>query len=138
MAYTIAALEAELPSPEMNALVTEILASSLASVGLFRGGARTLADLHLEKPPAPYYERWLARTISFLEEQGLLRHDLTFAREVRPLAELWGEWETKVSAWANNPNQQAQGGLLKACLEGLPAILTGRVRATEVMFPNSS
>lgn len=138
MTYTIAALEAGLPSPEMNELVTEIVVSSLKAVGLLGNGARGIADLALDKQPAPYYERWLSRTILYLQQQGAIAGDHAATRDVRPLATLWHEWEAKVSAWAANPNQQAQGALLKACLEGLPSVLSGRQRATDVMFPNSS
>ncbi|MBV9495270.1 MAG: methyltransferase, partial [Acidobacteria bacterium] len=138
MAPTIAALEAGLPDSEMNDLLTEIVASSLASVGLFRDGVRTIAGLALEKPPASYYERWLSRTLVYLREQKILAADFTPAREIRSLPELWAAWETKVAVWANSPDQQAQGALLKACLEGLPGIVSGKQRATDVMFPNSS
>ena len=138
MPYTIAALEAELPGSEMNDLLTEIVAASLRSVGLFSGGVRRIADLALERQPAPYYERWLSRSIVYLQEQGFLGDDLAFKREIRTLPELWNAWEAQVSAWASNPNKQAQGALLMACLEGLPAILSGKQRATEVLFPGSS
>ena len=138
MAHTIAALEAELPSPEMNDLVTEILASSLKSLGLFSNGRRRLADLPLDRQPAPYYERWLNASVRYLQEQNLLGDDLAFTREIRELPELWSAWEANVSAWAANPNQQAQGALLEACLEALPDIVGGKRRATDVMFPNSS
>ncbi|HXH38621.1 MAG TPA: SDR family NAD(P)-dependent oxidoreductase [Thermoanaerobaculia bacterium] len=138
MAYTIAALEAELPSTEMNDLTAEILAASLKSVGLFSDGVHVITDLTLDKQPAEYYERWLSSSIGYLQQQNLLADDLTFKLGVRSLAELWNEWEAKVSAWASNPNQQSQSVLLKACLEGLPAVLSGKRPATDVMFPNSS
>jgi acyl transferase domain-containing protein/acyl carrier protein/SAM-dependent methyltransferase len=138
MDHTITALEAELPSREMNDLVTEILASSLKSIGLFSNGIRRIADLPHDKQPAPYYERWLDRSIRYLQEQDVLAADLTFRRLVRPAADLWDEWEGKVAAWASDPNRQAQGALLRACLEALPGVLSGSRRATDVMFPNSS
>jgi len=138
MAYTIAALESGLPDSAMNDLLTEIVASSLESIGLFRGGVHTIAGLSLDKPPASYYERWLSRTIVYLREQNLLADDFALTREIRSLAELWSAWEQKVSALADSPDQRAQGALLQACLEGVPGILSGRQRATDVMFPNSS
>jgi acyl transferase domain-containing protein/SAM-dependent methyltransferase len=138
MPYTIAALEAELPSAEMNDLVTEILASGLRSIGLFSGGARTIGDLSLERKPAAYYERWLSSSIDYLRQQTFLADDLTFIRHVRPLADVWSDWKAKRSGFVTGPNQQAQTALLEACVEALPDILTGRRRATDVMFPNSS
>src|SRR6185436_8705891 len=87
---------------------------------------------------AEYYERWLDSTIRHLQEQDVLGADLAFRRDVRPVADLWEEWEAKASAWASDPNRQAQKALLEACLQGLPGVLSGRQRATDVLFPNSS
>src|SRR4051812_41370714 len=95
MAYTIAALEAELPTREMTDLVTGILASSLTSLGLFRDGIQTLAGLGLSKAPAPYYERWLGSSVAYLQQEQVLDGALTVKREVRPLADLWAEWDAK-------------------------------------------
>jgi 3-oxoacyl-(acyl-carrier-protein) synthase/SAM-dependent methyltransferase/acyl carrier protein len=138
MAYKITDLEAELPTPEMNDLVTEILASSLKSLGLFSQGAHKIADLGLDKPPSPYYERWLSASIRYLQEQKMLAGDLTFRREVRSLADLWAEWEEKRAVWATSPDLQTRGPLLEACLKALPGVLSGTQRATDVIFPNSS
>ncbi|HKO58210.1 MAG TPA: SDR family NAD(P)-dependent oxidoreductase, partial [Thermoanaerobaculia bacterium] len=137
-AMPIAALEAELPTAEMTDFVTEALASSLSSLGLFRNGVVRLADLRSDKQPAPYYERWLSGSIRYLQQQNVLADDLTLSRDVRPLAELWVEWEAKRPVWAATPNAQAQLALLEACLKAVPAILTAKQLATDVMFPNSS
>jgi len=73
---TIAVLEQELPSAEMSELATEILASSLKSLGLFSNGIHRIADLALAKQPAPYYERWLTSSIGYLQQQSVLAGDL--------------------------------------------------------------
>ena len=137
-AKSTAALEAEQPTAEMNDLVTEILASSLISMGLFSNGICKIADLPLAKQPAPYYERWLSCSIQYLQQQNVLASDLTCSREVRKLADLWAEWEERISGGVTNPSLQAQIALFGACLKGLPAILSGKQLATDVMFPNSS
>nr|QEO74213.1 methyltransferase [uncultured bacterium] len=128
MTYTTAALEAELPSQEMTDLVTEILASSLRSLGLFTNGIHRLADLPLDQQPAAHHERWLSSSIGYLQQQSVLTADFSFSREVRVLADLWQEWATKLVV---NPS-------LEACLRGLPAVLTGKQRATDVVSLNSS
>jgi acyl transferase domain-containing protein/acyl carrier protein/SAM-dependent methyltransferase len=138
MAHTMTALEAELPSAGMNDLATEILASSLRSIGLFDNGTRRIADLRSGTPPALYYERWLDGSIRHLQEQGVLASDLTFLRDIRPAADLWDEWEAQVSVWAGDPRRRARAALLKTCLERLPAVLSGSERATDVLFPNAS
>ncbi len=137
-AQSTAVLEAELPTAEMNDLVTEILASSLISMGLFNNGVCRIADLHLAKQPAPYYERWLSCSIQYLQQQNVLASDLTCSRQVRKLSDLWAEWEKRISGGVTNPSLQAQIALFGACLKGLPGILSGKQLATDVMFPKSS
>jgi polyketide synthase PksN len=127
-----------LQTAAMDALMAEILASTLMSLGLFREGAGRIADLSLEKPPAPFYERWLSSSIRYLREHKFLGDDFTVASTVRPLDNLWLEWEEGKSAWAVNPDLRAQLVLLDACLKGLSGILSGRQLATDVMFPRSS
>jgi SAM-dependent methyltransferase len=138
MEYIVVALEAELPTAEVNELVTELLASSLRSIGLFSNGIQRIADLPGGLKPEPYYERWLDATTRHLQEQGVLAADRTFRREIRSLSDLWEQWDGQVAAWASFPNRQAQAALLRACLEELPRVLTGVRRATDVMFPNFS
>jgi acyl transferase domain-containing protein/tryptophanase/SAM-dependent methyltransferase len=137
-AMPIAALEAEMPAQELADFVTEALASTLLSLGLLRNGIAEIADLSPGKRPAPYYERWLSSSIRYLQQQNVLADDRTLSRAVRPLVDLWAEWEAKRAIWAGAPNQQAQIALLEACLRGLPAVLTAKQLATEVLFPNSS
>jgi acyl transferase domain-containing protein/acyl carrier protein/SAM-dependent methyltransferase len=138
MAVSLVALEAGLPSPEIHALLTEMLAASLKSLGLFRDGIQTIADLSLSRQPAPYYESWLRSSVRYLQQEQLLSDTLTLNGHVRPLADVWAEWDAKRQAWAADANQQAQRTLVEGCLKALPAILTGAQRATDVMFPNSS
>jgi polyketide synthase PksN len=134
----VAALEIELPTSEMNGLATQILASSLMSLGLFNKGLNRIADLPLDQQPAPYYERWLSYTRLYLQEQKVLAGDLTFNCEIRTLAELWAEWRAKREIWKANGRLEAQIALLETCLEALPRILSAKQLATAVMFPNSS
>jgi acyl transferase domain-containing protein/enoyl-CoA hydratase/carnithine racemase/acyl carrier protein/SAM-dependent methyltransferase/ribosomal protein S18 acetylase RimI-like enzyme len=108
--------EGGLQTPAMDALLAEILAATLAAVG----------------QPTKSYERWVASSFRYLEQRSLPHP------HVRPLAEVWPEWEAKKSLWNSNPNLQAQVSLLDACLKALPAILAGKQLATTVMFPNAS
>ena len=135
---SIADLEAQLPTAALNDLVTEILASSLVSLGIFEDGIRRVSELSNGRQPPAYYERWLDASIDHLLSEGFLAQDRSLAREVRGLDALWPEWEAKRSAWASNPNLNAQITLMETCLKALPGILSGKRVATDVMFPNSS
>ncbi|MBO0799434.1 MAG: KR domain-containing protein, partial [Blastocatellia bacterium] len=134
----VAAMEGGLQTTGMDAFLAEILASSLISLGFFKRGRYRIADLSLDRPPAPFYERWLRGSIHYLQQRMLLSADLTVAPGIRALDDLWLEWEERKIEWAANPNLKAQVVLLEACLKSLPQILSGKQTATDVMFPDSS
>jgi polyketide synthase PksM len=134
----LAALEEGLQSKEMDALLAEILASSLESLGFFGGRIHRIADLLLDKQPAPFYERWLNSSIHYLQQQDLIGGDFRVDRELRTLADLWFEWEAKKSVWEASAGLQAHVALLETCLKELPGILSGKKLATDVIFPDSS
>src|SRR5579864_883786 len=143
-------------SAEMEELLGEMLGASLQRLGLFEGGRRRLADLQLGRAAAGFYERWLERSLEYLQQQGWLGNngengkdskdgkegkegkDVGMSAEVRGLEQVWREWEEKKREWARDANLQAQIRLLEACLRGLPEILRGERLATDVMFPNAS
>ena len=132
------ALDDEAPNSQMVDLISEILAASLTSIGIFRNGSTQLAQLDINKTPADYYEKWLLRSISYLQQQNILGANLQFEGNPRKLEELWKEWESNKSDWSDNSNQQAQMTLLESCLKALPAILSGEKPATSILFPNAS
>jgi acyl transferase domain-containing protein/enoyl-CoA hydratase/carnithine racemase/acyl carrier protein/SAM-dependent methyltransferase len=134
----LAALETETQNSEMNAFWTDLLASTLISLGLFRNGACRIADVSSTKQPAPFYERWLNSTIHYLQQQNLLTRNLRISKSVRTLTDLWLEWENKRSGWAANSGLHAQIALVEICLKALPDILSGKQLATDVIFPLSS
>ena len=50
----------------------------------------------------------------------------------------WDEWERRKPAWLDDPDRAAHVMLVDRTLRALPDILTGKCRATEVIFPESS
>lgn len=124
-AKSSAALQRDLLGPETDALAADILASTLASLGLFdpeaaQADARTAHPLH---------DRWLHTSLDYLQQHQC---------RVKALDMVWAEWDAKKAGWLVNANLHAHVALLEACLRALPDILTGKRPATDVMFPNSS
>ncbi|RSZ60417.1 SDR family NAD(P)-dependent oxidoreductase [Massilia atriviolacea] len=89
--------------------------------------ARLLGAILADTPAVlPAYERW--RTES----------TLIAMREATPLAALWAEWDEAMIAWQQVEGRAALCQLVDKCLRALPDILTGKRKATDVLFPNSS
>ncbi|WP_155660759.1 SDR family NAD(P)-dependent oxidoreductase, partial [Priestia megaterium] len=77
------------------------------------------------------YHKWLEESIALLERNQHLKYE-------DDLGALWEEWDARKGQWLENPNKKAQVLLVEATLRALPDILTGKIQATEIMFPNSS
>ncbi|WP_256524085.1 SDR family NAD(P)-dependent oxidoreductase [Aquimarina sp. EL_43] len=52
--------------------------------------------------------------------------------------EVWNKWEVEKEKHLQNPDRKAWVTLVDNCLEKLPEILTGKVLATDIIFPNAS
>lgn len=133
-----AAREGGLQTPMMDELLAELLLSSLVTVGLFQNGVCRLADLPAQQRVTSFRERWLDSSIRYLRQHAWLTADLTLTSKVRPLSEVWAEWQQKRAQWKTNADLRAQVVLLDECLSALPDILLGKQSSTDVMFPSSS
>ncbi len=127
----------------MEEHLLKLLWASLGTLGFFNGTVQTIAALDSGNQVKKYYEHWLKETIRLLLANGFLQvqgenYSPVRAKEKVDLDSLWNQWEVKKSTWIQNPNQKAQVLLVETCLRSLPAILTGKQLATDIMFPNSS
>ncbi|WP_338862075.1 SDR family NAD(P)-dependent oxidoreductase [Mycetohabitans rhizoxinica] len=89
-----------------------------------------------------HYRRWWSTCIDLLQQHGLvLRRGAQIcandkaSSQLQRLAERWRQLSGELRASAQ---RKAQVELVDACLQQLPAILSGRVQATDVIFPKSS
>ncbi|MCP5007768.1 MAG: SDR family NAD(P)-dependent oxidoreductase, partial [Planctomycetes bacterium] len=134
----LSTLEGGQQTEVMDSLLREFLSATLTSLGLFTRGISKLRDLSLKKQAAPFYERWLRTSITYLQKEKYLSRERIVTRKVKELSLLWEEWEEGKSEWMKDPNKHAQVVLLEICLKALPDILSGIQPATDVMFPDSS
>ncbi|WP_157906712.1 SDR family NAD(P)-dependent oxidoreductase [Sorangium cellulosum] len=134
----ITVLAPPLPSSEQDAAYEEITTLLLAIVWrqLDRTGLRLTGDGWRESARArPLYARWLDET-----ERLLRRHGYPAAgAAVGDLDALWARWERyRTEGRVEQAGLVKQADLVQATLEALPDILTGRRRATDVLFPGAS
>ncbi|HEY0834876.1 MAG TPA: SDR family NAD(P)-dependent oxidoreductase, partial [Azospirillum sp.] len=78
-----------------------------------------------------FYRQWLRAGRALLAERGADRPAADPARA-------WEDWERAKRQALNHADLAAAIELVEACLRGLPDVLAGRVRATDIIFPDSS
>jgi acyl transferase domain-containing protein/2-polyprenyl-3-methyl-5-hydroxy-6-metoxy-1,4-benzoquinol methylase len=128
---------------EMEELLSKVLWSHLQSLGLFKEKSAVLTDLREQARISISYERWLLESIRLLTQQHYLhiREHVTCTVVDPTLIEsttIWQEWDERKEHWMQNADLKAQVMLVETMLHVLPAILTGKRPATEVMFPKGS
>jgi hypothetical protein len=129
--------------PEMEELLFKLLWSHLQSLGLFREKQVVLTDLREQAGISASYDRWLQESVALLERQHYLHcHGTNCTVSDSPAliesATIWQDWDQHKEQWIQNANLKAHVVLVETMLRALPAILTGKRPAPEIMFPNGS
>ena len=132
-----------LQTREMDELLGKLLFGQLQSIGMFtEKGTLPIAELKARARLRPLYDRWFEETLAVLQRQGFLTSDGTHCTvrdaKLLDLEMVWKEWDWRKSSWLNDPNKKAQVILVETTVWALTEILTGKIPATDVMFPNSS
>ncbi|MBB3120980.1 alpha/beta fold hydrolase [Pseudoduganella violacea] len=130
----------EMKAAAMDGLLRQWLLAQLQTIGILAPGAGGQAPQALAACVQPPFRRWLDASLAQLQEAGLVRLEggLWHADATLQAAEVARQWRQGREQWRMPPELAAYVTLLEATLEVLPAILTGRVRATDVLFPNGS
>ncbi|MFP3633770.1 SDR family NAD(P)-dependent oxidoreductase [Bacillus sp. SIMBA_033] len=114
---------------EMESLIEKMLVSALYEMGA--GLDQALPLFQSAAGITEQYSRWL-------KESFVLLNKLALAPEKTDLGQVWEEWERKKETWLRQKDMRAHVRLAEETLRVLPDILTGKLPATEVMFPDSS
>ena len=83
-------------------------------------------------------EKWCEQSIALLTAKGLLHMggESVPADMAEDPGALWKKWEQAKQACRKDERPQLD--LVEACLRALPEILTGKKRATDILFPDAS
>lgn len=125
---------------ELDDLLYRLLLGQLQTAGLFDGHRLSVERLSQYKT-REFYEKWLLQSSEFLLQHDYLKKDgdsLVRKGQAEDIALLWQEWNTKKEKWLKDGNTKAMAVLAETMLQSLPDILTGKVPATDIMFPHSS
>ncbi|WP_371930646.1 amino acid adenylation domain-containing protein [Streptomyces poriferorum] len=135
---------------EMDSLSRPLVLAQLVAAGLFQAPVRRdlsglsdligLGDL-IGQGITPSFAQWLDRTVTVLLSHGELVREGEFVapgKSAPDLEQSWRAWRAWKDAHAGDPELAAKTGLTERMIEALPAILSGRTKATAVMFPGGS
>ncbi|MEK4432035.1 SDR family NAD(P)-dependent oxidoreductase [Paenibacillus sp. FSL M7-0802] len=131
---------------EMNDILCRLLWSHLRLMGLCPYAQMEkkamIADFKTKTALLNLYDRWLEESIEILVRNQYLycngeSYSVAGTASV-DLQAVWKEWEWKKGAWLKNPDLSAWVFLVESTLRKLPEILTGKIPATDIIFPNSS
>ncbi|NAO53892.1 SDR family NAD(P)-dependent oxidoreductase [Pseudomonas syringae] len=128
---------------DMDSYLCRIVAADLETLGVFSGTEFSVEDVLRKTDIRAGFSRWLTETLMSLVRQGYLRHDAGQFSKTAEFPEsdasaAWLSWNTAKVEWLLDDNKSAQVKLVEALLIHTKEILTGKIKATDVMFPDSS
>lgn len=115
----------------VDRLLIQILQAQLRTMGLLNANPeddRLWASYGLKE----IYRLWMKESLDIFTRNPAV------VSTVSDIHEVWGKWEQSKQHWTKDANLRAQVLLVEATLKALPEILTGKVPATDIMFPKGS
>ena len=117
---------------ELDLWVARLLAAQLSRIA---GKAGLPEFLRLRAGVEARFHRWMEESVRLLGNDGL-RAELE--APVWSADSVWSRWQAVRGFWVEREETAAHVRFFEAALNALPEILTGKRRATEVLFPDGS
>ncbi|MHA6907973.1 SDR family NAD(P)-dependent oxidoreductase [Ralstonia pseudosolanacearum] len=137
-------LQQAFDSRHLDQSIAVLLLIQVQTLGVFTApGQRSAQAWRQQAGIGDRYRRWWAECLAILVEHGYLQQQgETFGLAV-PIAEarhgaIWAAWREQLGHCLEDRDRRAQATLIDDCLRQLPQILTGRMQATDLLFPDGS
>ena len=134
--------ERSLGSREVDELIGKLLWTQLIAAGFPEGEMANIAAIKARLGLHDSYDRWLEESLDILTARGYLKRNSedysAVERLVLATEASWREWDLSKNAWLTDTAIAPQINLVEATLRALPGVLSGEVRATDVLFPSGS
>ncbi|WP_025701963.1 SDR family NAD(P)-dependent oxidoreductase, partial [Paenibacillus forsythiae] len=131
-----------LPMEQMDRLLCGLLWEQLQALGWFNERKIMKTELGKSAKLPGYYSKWLEASILFFIQYGYLKdcgdHFQASEDSIGGEPGIWQIWERQTTEWLGNTDIKSQLTLVDATIRALPDILSGRVQATEILFPDAS
>ncbi|MED0769717.1 class I SAM-dependent methyltransferase, partial [Bacillus atrophaeus] len=115
-------------------ILCKMLLAQLQSIGFF-------SETKSQPILRDFYGRWFEESLSILMRNHLLQQTgdaYVPTQSIENLNVLWKEWDENKAALLQDSNMKAMVVLVETAIRALPDILTGKVSATDILFPDSS
>ncbi|MDR7341666.1 polyketide synthase PksN [Pantoea alhagi] len=126
----------------MKKLLTDIVWLELKSMGMFQRAQQPVEQMIAEAGIIPLYQRWVKEWLRLFQLEGYINLKQAQVNLLNPPTilpqEIEHRWAHEKRRWERNRCLKAQITVLSSVINVLPDILTGRVLATEILFPDSS
>ncbi|MCL9781787.1 SDR family NAD(P)-dependent oxidoreductase [Vibrio sp. S4M6] len=138
------------PLEELEQWASKYLLLQVRRLGIFTSSSNSsgqVEELRLKAGVHDRYARWWEECcLSVLQQWNFVQHQNGYVRlsdnlifdGIESEQAYLEAWETRKSAYLDNPQTKAVVHLIDECLRHLPDILRGSRAATDVMFPNGS
>jgi acyl transferase domain-containing protein/thioesterase domain-containing protein/acyl carrier protein/phosphohistidine swiveling domain-containing protein/SAM-dependent methyltransferase len=127
---------------EFNKMLARILWGQLQTLGFFTEEKQDISDLKRKANLSSMYDRWIEEIYRyFLAEKQLVNDHNSYTTNhyaVQDMSKLWDEWNVKKEQWLKAPDMSPPLLLVEATIRVLPEIISGKIPASDIMFPNSS
>ncbi|MFL0802933.1 MAG: KR domain-containing protein [Agarilytica sp.] len=126
----------------LNDLLVTYLYTHLNEMGLFSDDQINIFERATEIGIPKSLHQWLKESLHVIENKHFITkgNNYNFIKNSSALTtkEARNLWLEKKSIWLADPAMKARALLLEPIFKELPRILTGKIRSTDVLFPNSS
>lgn len=124
--------------------VTRLLFSQLQRLGILshEDTSQSLSALRNKAGILEKYDRWFIEAVQILVSSGYLTVKdgmvRVFYTSDEDSTRTWEIWDQVKDSILDNSGMKSHMELVVRCLRNLPEILTGRIPATDILFPKSS
>lgn len=126
---------------KMDGFLCKLLWGQLQSIGLFREKTVPVTEMRTMSGIRDLYDRWLEESTAILLRHNYLTCDGTLYTVTdtgqTDMEAIWKDWDREKSQWLEDPALKGRVVLAESALRALPDILTGKVPATDIIFPDS-
>ena len=129
------------PNTTMETKLCRMLAFLLAEMGLTGCNGLSFTEIKTKLGISALYHRWFDESLRILARENYLKineSSCVYLNDSASFSSPWQGWELQMEEWRKNSHLSGRSLLVDATLRDLPDILTGKIPAADILFPDGS